>query len=119
MENFIPLAAEIQPDVSPDILQEEYEEAVDFDKVAVGQKHIFFNRFARVEYLLLSQITAVYRQIGGINPNQCCNMSFDVFTLVVEYGGAKAECRLPYEEQLPEILRYLQKKLPNIAITAE
>ena len=115
MENFIPLSTKM----TEKLLHEDYENADDFDKIAVGMKCFYFNRFARVEYLPLADITAVYRSVGGINPNQCCNTVFDVYMLVVEYGNKMAESKIPYEEQLLEILRYLQKKLPNISIDAE
>ena len=115
MENFIPLAETIDSN----ILMAEYEKSLDFDKIAVGEKIVFFNRFARVEYLPISIIERVYRSVGGINPNQCCNTAFDVFTLVVEYNGGVVEGRVMYEFQFQEIMDALEIRNPNINFTSE
>ena len=115
MERFIPLA-EV---VDDEILVNDYENALDFDKVAVGEQVFYFNRFARVEYLPIASITRAYRSVGGINPNQCCNTAFDVFTLVVKAKEVAAESRIPYESQLEEILQVLAERNPNIAFEAE
>ena len=111
VENFIPLAEPLEAED----LQADYETAMDFDKAAIGADVIYFNRFARVEYLPISDIQRAYLQVGGLNPQQCCNTSFDVFTLAVIYADDKmAECRVSYESLGREILAELANRNPNI-----
>lgn len=115
MENFIPLD-EVFDDKT---VADDYEQALDFDKIAVGENLLFFNRFARVEYLPICKIERVYRLVGGINPNQCCNVSFDVFILAVKYARGTVEGRIMYEFQYKEIEDVLRKRNPNIIFAAE
>lgn len=115
MENFIPLTASIDNE----ILEQDYEAALNFDKVSVGERCFYFNRFARIEYLPLNDVVRAYGVVGGLNPNQCCNAVFDVYTLRIAYEGGWAECRIPYEDQMREILDLLQTKLPDISFTME
>lgn len=108
MENFIPLTKKL----STQLLNADFETAVDFDKAAVGVECFYFLRFAGIEYLPLTDILAVGVRIEGIDPRQCCNTSFDIFKLRIRYADGTAECRFPYELQLREICELLRKKLP-------
>lgn len=110
MENFVPLAKAW----AAEGLQSDYQGAVDFDKVAVGEQFFYINRFACVEYMPVAEIERAYLQVGGLNPQQCCNTVFDVFTLVIDYGGGVAECSIPYENLGREILAELANRRPNI-----
>lgn len=111
MENFVALA---EPWAADD-LQADYEAALDFDKVAMSEENFYFNRFARVEYLPISEIERAYLRVGGLNPQQCCNTSFDVFSLVIMYGeGEQAMCSIPYEDLGREILEKLKNRRPGI-----
>lgn len=110
MYNFIALTSE----VSEEVLLKDYENSLDFDKVQIGEICLYFNRFARVEYLPLKDIKRAYRDISGLNNKQCCNICFDVFCLVICFENGSASCKFQYESQLEEILKILQKKLPDI-----
>lgn len=66
-------------------LAEDFGAARDLGKARLGQRCVYFTRFARTDYLPLAQISRVWLRQEAVNAQLCCGRAdFDQFFLMVQ-----------------------------------
>ncbi len=93
-----------------------------FGPCGVGKKAIYLNSFyfSRQYYIPLDRITRVFKRVamsqGGFSGK---GMFASIPYLVAEYdGGKEKQCNFKYEEQVDQLLAYLEREHPELKLVS-
>ena len=97
-------------------LEQDFEQAEKFKKVAVGKKCIYYMGLMQTKYLPLSEIVWAYmRQEDCEGPMCCGRMGFSSFFLMVTTGDKKQQkTYLDDAKDVKAILALLEERNPRI-----
>lgn len=91
-----------------------------FGPCGVGEKAIYLNSFYidRRYYIPFSAIQRIYKRVGMTKGGFTGKGAFaSIPYLVVEYdGGKEKQCNFKYEEQVDQLLAYVEKEHPEIKL---
>ena len=97
-------------------LEEDFEQAEKFKKVAVGKKCIYYIGFMQTKYLPISEIVWAYMRQEDCTGTLCCGrMGFSSFFLMVTTGDKKQQkTYLEDAKDVKAILALLEERNPRM-----
>ena len=97
-------------------LEQDFEQAEKFKKVAVGEKCIYYMGLMQTKYLPLSEIVWAYMRQEDCEGTMCCGrMGFSSFFLMVTNGDKKQQkTYLDDAKDVKAILALLEERNPRM-----
>lgn len=98
------------------ILEQDFEQADKFQKIAVGKQCIYYSGILQTKYLPLTEIVWAYMRQEDCEGKMCCGrMGFSSFFLMVTTGDKKQQkTNLEQSKDVKAILELLKERNPQI-----